>query len=324
MDVGDGIFPAATLRSGPHTFRFAAKEMEHRPSGYRPFSLAADNKGYDIESLAVSAMRSVAMQHGPAWEPSTEYDAFDLVGQTIDYNGRGVGEVVEYDKSKVTRGHVVKWEVGPATKLKLEKKSLFLVMNTDYVNVFVDKNLDQAIDDFKRADQKNLEKTEIMVMVSAIRIERKMKREAKGIDLKDTMKLAAEDYLQMFAELDRKGMGECIVTAEAVFGLFILLHEPLDQKYEKAILKEMEKANEFPSSWEGDLSLQGFTTWVKSDQKIATKLMYAAVHLKELELQRAIFDQLDDDSRYNVKSFVHLSLLLSLSLSLSLSAARNL
>jgi hypothetical protein len=41
----------------------------------------------------------------------------DLVGQTIDFNGRGVGEVLEYDKRKVSRGHTVKWEVGPATKL---------------------------------------------------------------------------------------------------------------------------------------------------------------------------------------------------------------
>lgn len=57
------------------------------------------------------------MQHGPAWLPSADYEMHDLVGQTIDFNGRGVGEVLEYDKRKVSRGHTVKWEVGPATKL---------------------------------------------------------------------------------------------------------------------------------------------------------------------------------------------------------------
>ena len=50
-------------------------------------------------------------------KPSTEYEMPDLVGQTIDFNGRGVGDVLEYDKRKVSRGHTVKWEVGPATKL---------------------------------------------------------------------------------------------------------------------------------------------------------------------------------------------------------------
>ena len=36
-----------------------------------------------------------------------------------------------------------------------------------------------------------------MEIVSAIRVERKTKREAKGIDLKNTMKLSEDDYLQV-------------------------------------------------------------------------------------------------------------------------------
>lgn len=96
---------------------FTAARLAHRPQGYSPFTLAADYKGFDIESLAVAATRNIAMQHGQAWEPSTDYEMPDLVGQTIDFVGRGVGEVLEYDKRKVSRGHTVKWEVGPATKL---------------------------------------------------------------------------------------------------------------------------------------------------------------------------------------------------------------
>lgn len=96
---------------------FAASRLTYRPSDYSPFTLAADYKGFDIESLAVAATRNIAMQHGPAWLPSADYEMHDLVGQTIDFNGRGVGEVLEYDKRKVSRGHTVKWEVGPATKL---------------------------------------------------------------------------------------------------------------------------------------------------------------------------------------------------------------
>ena len=100
----------------------------------------------------------------------------------------------------------------------------------------------------------------------------------------------------MFREIDRKGMGECIVTPAAIFQLFDTMHEPLDEQYEKKILKEIEKANDFSSSWDGDLTLEGFIQWLKSGEKVAQKLVFAAVHLKEQELQRSLFDQLDDDS----------------------------
>ena len=111
-----------------------------------------------------------------------------------------------------------------------------------------------------------------------------------------TVKLDVSDYMHMFREIDRKGMGECIVTPAAIFQLFDTMHEPLDEKYEKKILKEIEKANDFSSSWDGDLTLEGFIQWLKSGEKVAQKLVFAAVTLKEQELQRSLFDQLDDDS----------------------------
>ena len=144
------IYPCATLKHGPHTWRFAANKMQHCPPGYKPFTLAADYKAFDLESMAVEALRGLVLQHGPAWEPSKDYDAFELVGKTIDYQGKGLGEVMEDTKSTAKRGHVVKWADPPhLSKLKLEKKSMFLVMIDDYVNQYVDKNLNQAVDDFK-------------------------------------------------------------------------------------------------------------------------------------------------------------------------------
>ena len=147
------IFPVATLKHGPHTFRFAASKLKHRPSDFKPFTLGLDYKGFDLESAAIHSLRMLAMQHGPAWESSIEFDNFDLVGQTIDYQGRGIGEVLNYTKLKL-RGHEVKWLDPPGiTKVKLDKKSNFMVMRKDYVNGYVDQHLDQAIEDFKQAEE---------------------------------------------------------------------------------------------------------------------------------------------------------------------------
>jgi Ca2+-binding EF-hand superfamily protein len=304
IEPGDGIFPCTTLRSGPHTFVFSAENLQYRPPTCRPFSLAVDYKGFDIESMAIASVRQVAMQHGPAWERpgKSVIKGFDdegvhlLVGQTIDYIGQGVGDVVDYDQKMSSRGHTVKWEVGPATKLKLEKQNLFMVLNQDYVNKYLDRNIDKALTDYKRADADRLELVDVMKEVCRIRIERKIVRESKGIELDDTLKLVDSDIAQMFGELDTEGVSEVVVTPKAVFALFELMHEPLASEYEDDILREMETTNMLPSDWDGALTLLGFSVWLKSPEKVATKLMHAAIHLKEQELQRALFGQLDDDS----------------------------
>ena len=304
IEPGDGVFPCSTLKSGPHTFVFSAAQLQHRPVACRPFTLAADYKGFDIESLAIASVRQVAMQHGPAWERAgksmikgvDEEGVHLLVGQTIDFNGRGVGEVVDYDSSKLTRGHTVKWEIGPATKLKLEKQNMFMVLDQDYVHKYVDKSIDRALADYKRAEVDRLELVEVMKEVSEVRVERKAARQAKGIELEDTMKLEKEDIAAMFGEIDPEGLTEVVMTPEAVFELFELMHEPLSSEYGDEVLREIETVNMFPSDWDGMLTVLGFTAWLRSPERVATKLMHAAVHLKEHELQRAIFAQLDDDS----------------------------
>ena len=61
---------------------------------------------------------------------------------------------------------------------------MYMVLNKDYVNAFVDKHIDQAMSDFKRAEQKNADLTEIMDQISTIRVQRKITKEKKGVDLK--------------------------------------------------------------------------------------------------------------------------------------------
>lgn len=61
---------------------------------------------------------------------------------------------------------------------------MYMVLDKDYVTSFVDKHVDQAMDDFTRADEKNSELTKIMEQISALRVERKVAKAKKGVDLK--------------------------------------------------------------------------------------------------------------------------------------------
>lgn len=296
VEAGGGIYPAATLKHGPHTFIFAAQKLMHRPADYKPFTLALDYKGFDLESISIESLRMIAMQHGPAWEPATEYDTFELVGQTIDYQGRGVGDVLEYTKAKIGRGHTVRWLDPPATtKVKLNKKSMFMVMRPDYVNMYVDKNLKQAMDDFKRAEEKKVSEVAVMERVSVIRVQRKKAREKKGDTKKLRVKLDDDDIMHLFAELDRRGIGQCIVTAEAIAELVDLIGETLQKRHVELVMKEIEKSIEASSGWDGELTLECFKTWITSDEKVARKVLHAASLFKESEMCRALFAQLDDD-----------------------------
>ena len=78
---------------------------------------------------------------------------------------------------------------------------------------------------------KYLEKTEIVENVSKIRVQRKKEREKKGEKLVHDIKLNDDDYMHMFAELDRRGTGQCVVTIEAISELTDLLGETLQKKH---------------------------------------------------------------------------------------------
>ena len=189
------IYPCATLKKGPHLFKFSSTELKYYdkiPTGYRLFTVAADDEVDEQQSAeaarkkreAEQTARRQAMQHGEAWKKGRKYKPKDLVGYRVDMREHGQGMVMDIQGGN----HVIKLDgSGDLMKIKLDySKSKFKVQSERYVNQFVMK----AMEDFAREE---LEAQERVEQVTIAKIKRK--RQAAKTTIQDDLAKGARKKL---------------------------------------------------------------------------------------------------------------------------------
>jgi Ca2+-binding EF-hand superfamily protein len=298
VDPENGICPAATLVDGPHIFTWAVEDMRYLPAGYKSFTLALDSQDFSLLALTSEDLREEAMRRGQAWLPSEDFDAYDLVGEAIYVQDVGIGTVLAYSAGiqKSGRGHTIRFDDGEV-KMSLASKGTYTVMNSDYINSFVKNQFEQRKTETESKEQERLAQGRTMLLVAEEMIRRKTHAERHG-DTSVTQPLQDDDFVQLFAELDKYGESEVMTEPENFKRLFEAVGDRLHDNKMEVIMEEIAGALQMPEWWKGQMSLESLRTWIESDPKVAplgARLNESAMRFKEDELLRALFDEIDRD-----------------------------
>jgi hypothetical protein len=171
------------------------------------------------------------------------------------------------------------------------------VMNSDYINSFVKNQFEQRKTETESKEQERLAQGRTMLLVAEEMIRRKTHAERHG-DTSVTQPLQDDDFVQLFAELDKYGESEVMTEPESFKQLFEAVGDRLHDNKMAVIMKEIAGALQVPEWWKGQMTLESLRAWIESDPEVAplgARLNESAMRFKEDELLRGLFDELDRD-----------------------------
>ena len=293
IDIGEGVYPAASVTDGPHIFAYSAADCQHAPPGYRNFTLGADTRDFGIEAITMVALQDEVRSHGETWLASADFDFFDLIGLTIKHNQYGIGLVLDYTRAKVGRGHTIRFN-GLETKISLERRSVYTVMNQEYVNRYIAKELKPKKEEVQEQEDRRIIRAGSIETVAALQIKQKIHVEKHGSD-KPPAKLQQDDVIHLFAVLDTFGQSEVLIEESDIKRLFKSVKQTLKKKNYAVAMDEIREALEVPEWWAGQMTTSSLNIWLECGLKFGTRLKNAALENKEQELLDVLFKQLDAD-----------------------------